>query len=154
MEVAGPLYTWALLVKDTRVPDDALDQAFMQQRRRLGHAPKHTGVAGPAGAGPAALRTLNWRAFSAASWVTGAGIALDLAVGSPDWTSTLARRDFINVRFEEWSRQKDYAPEGPPADRRLCGYWMAPLCGYSRQGRMPESGTLRRMFEQRLEARS
>eukprot|EP00959_Pyramimonas_sp_CCMP1952_P366537 7676761-Pyramimonas_sp.AAC.1 len=48
-------------------------------------------------------------------------------MGSPDWIRTLARRDFVNVGLEEWSRPKDPAPEGEPAVRRPRGHWMAQL---------------------------
>ena len=100
-------------------------KVFLRQRQRLGGCPKRADAAGPAGAAPVALRALNSRSFSATSWATGAGIAFDLAVGGPDWMRTLARRDFVNVRLEEWSRQKDRGPEGLRADRRPRGFWMA-----------------------------
>eukprot|EP00959_Pyramimonas_sp_CCMP1952_P217044 4539312-Pyramimonas_sp.AAC.1 len=123
MAIAGPLYTWATLVQDTKVPNTVLDEAFLQQRQKLGRSPKHADEAGPAGAVVVALHSLNWRATSATAWTTCSGIALDLTTDSPKWVRTLARRDCASVKLEDWSRQKDHAPEDEPPVRRPCGYW-------------------------------
>eukprot|EP00959_Pyramimonas_sp_CCMP1952_P043808 915387-Pyramimonas_sp.AAC.1 len=97
MATVGPLYTWAMLVQDTKVSNYVLEKAIMQQRQILGSTPKHANVAGPAGAVLVALHAINWRVKTATAWTTCSGIDLDLTIDSPEWLRALARRDFINV---------------------------------------------------------
>eukprot|EP00959_Pyramimonas_sp_CCMP1952_P283654 5929416-Pyramimonas_sp.AAC.1 len=127
MATVGPLYTWAMLVQDTKVPNYVLEKVFMHQRQILGSTPEHANAASPAGTVLVALHAINWRGTTATTWTTCSGIDLGLTTDSPEWLRVLARRDFINVKFEDWSRQKDHAPEDDPPIRRPCGYWMGPL---------------------------
>eukprot|EP00959_Pyramimonas_sp_CCMP1952_P157240 3288158-Pyramimonas_sp.AAC.1 len=65
MAIAGPLYTWALLVRDTKVPGDILDNAFCQQRQS-----QRADIAGPADAVLVALQSPNWLPTMATTWST------------------------------------------------------------------------------------
>ena len=126
--VVEPIYTWAQMVMANIVPRKVLESAWRLQSTILSVASqqwKH--IAGPAGAVFMCLRRLNWRPHSFSEWTTGTGIQLDLKVDPPAWVRRVARRAYTNIKWEEWSRKSENAPETRPAVRDPRGYWIEPV---------------------------